>query len=395
MLTDQNVSQSPLGESLEELNNAHTKAYIPVIIFVICVIVVGFASNALAFIFFSKKVIKSSFLYFISAISLNDALLNLVYILDLVALFQYINNDNIACKFYFFFTHWLVGNSLILILAISVDRFRRVVYPFARQIKVKMAKNFVIGIALLSLVMSVHFCYTSGIEPVEFPKGSNLTVVGYMCTRSKEYPQATVSKVFHILYICYHVPSVGFVIISYIIIVKKLISLRNKVKSNIDVSAHRKKPEDGSSGLPTMENQTVETVMDHPSNQSKNKESGKRSLLNLERPSESKPSGSNVVVSRKRGPSTLSESERAFSITAFVISITSILCFVPYYVNVSISEPNLDGISLVHSVAHMIIRRFFMFNSTVNPFILFYFNSAFRSFVVNILCCLCQRVRRL
>ncbi|KAL4239720.1 hypothetical protein ACF0H5_000523 [Mactra antiquata] len=389
MLTNQTAFQSSLGETLEDINNAHTKAYLPVIIFGICVIVVGFPSNALAFIFFSKKATKSSFHCFISAISLNDALVNLAIIQDSIALFQYINNDNIACKLYFFLIHLLVGNSLLLIVAISVDRFRRVVYPFARQITVKMAKIIVVGTSMLSLSLSVHYFYTSSIEHITFPGGSNQTVVGYFCTLSEEYPQATVSKIFHVLYICFHILSIGFLIISYIIIMKKLISLRNKVKSKINSSAHKKSPQDCPSSMTTMEDQTDETVMDYSSNETKNQETGKSSF-SLEKQSESKPSGSNIVVSRLRGASALSETERAFSVTAFVITVASIICFVPYYVNASISEPNLDGKSLVHSVIHMVTRRSYMLNSIVNPFIMFYFNTAFRKFVVSTLCCLCK-----
>ncbi|KAL4238101.1 hypothetical protein ACF0H5_002813 [Mactra antiquata] len=394
-MDNQTDSQSPLGESLEDINNAHTKAYTPVIIFVILIIIVGLISNSLAFIFFSKKVIKSSFHYFISAISLNDALVNLTLIEDSVALFQYINNDNtILCKLYYFFIHWFVGNSLLLIVAISADRFRRVVYPFARQMTVKIARNAVVGTSLFSLSISVHYFYTCRIEHLEFLKGSNQTVVGYICALSEEYPQATVKKVFHITDICLHVTSIGFLIIAYIIIVRKLMSSRLNVRTNIDACAHRKKSQDGPSKMANVDDTIDEADVNPSSNEAKNQDRVNPSFK-FEHASEWKPSDSNIAINRNDAPFGLSETERAFSLTAFVISVASVVSFVPYYVNMFNSEPNTDGKSLVYTVADMMSRRSYMLNSTVNPFIMLYFNSSFRKFVVNIWCCLCPKRRRL
>ncbi|KAL4240988.1 hypothetical protein ACF0H5_001770 [Mactra antiquata] len=393
MLINQTAFQSSLGGSLADINNAHTKAYIPVIIFVVCVIVVGFPSNVLAFIFFSKKATKSSFHCFISALSLNDAFFNIVLVKGSIDLFQYINNDNIiGCKIYYFVGHWMVGNSLLLMVALSVDRLRRVVYPFARQVTIQMARNIIVGVSFFSLSISVHYFYTRSIEHITFPTGNNRTVVGYVCARSKEYPQVNVQKIFLYINICFHMLSGGFLIISYVIIVKKLISIRNKVKSKIDLTALRKIRQDCPSGMATVECQNNETLTDYVSNEAKKQGRGNASF-NLEQPIEIKPSDQNTVVRRLRGSSCLSKTERAFSVSGFVISVAFIICIVTYYVNVSISETNFDGKSLVISVVRMFLAHFFMLYSIVNPLILFCLNSAFRKFVANILCCLCKKSR--
>ncbi|KAL4238100.1 hypothetical protein ACF0H5_002812 [Mactra antiquata] len=392
MMTNQ--TESPLGELLEDINNTHTKAYIPVIIFVILVTVVGFTGNSLVFIFSSKKATKSSFHFFISAISLNDIFVNLNLIPHLFALFQYINfTDIIFCMVYYFFMHWFVVNSLLLIVAISLDRFRRVVYPFARQITVKMAQNIVVGTTLFSLSISVHYFYTCRIEHLHFLKGHNQTVIGYFCALSEEYPQAIVKKVFHITDICLHVTIIGFLIISYIIIVRKLYSSRLNVRSKIDLSAHGKKLQDGSSKMATVDYPIDEVDVKYSSDETKNQERV-NSSFKFELTSELKPPDSNIAVRRKGVSFGLSETERTFSLIVFVISVASIVSFVPYYVNMLVGEPNLDGKSLVYSVANMMSRRSYMLNSTVNPFIMLYFNSSFRKFVVNIWCCLGPKSRR-
>ncbi|KAL4239719.1 hypothetical protein ACF0H5_000522 [Mactra antiquata] len=322
MLTDQTVSFSPLGETLEDINNTHTKAYIPVIVFVICVIVVGFTSNALAFIFFSKEATKSSFNYFISAISLNDALVNLAMIQDSVDLFQYINNDNVKKLI-----------SLRNKVKSKIDLFPH-------------RKNRQEG--------------PSSIAAVEGQ--NNETVMDYASNEVKNQERGTAS--FNL-----EQPSE----------MKKLISLRNKVKSKIDLITrgnnrqdchlsmatvdgqnkeavmdhssneaknqereipsfnlvqpsesnpssssffinlitHGNNRQDGHSSMATVDGQNKETVMDHASKEARNQEL-EIPLFNLEQPSES---SSSFVVRRKRGPSGLSETERVFSIAGFVISV--------------------------------------------------------------------------
>ncbi|KAL4238102.1 hypothetical protein ACF0H5_002814 [Mactra antiquata] len=88
--------------------------------------------------------------------------------------------------------------------------------------------------------------------------------------------------------------------------------------------------------------------------------------------------------------SNLSETERRISIMTFVLTVASVVSFVPYFISIPI-KPNLDGTSLVFSVVVAFARRSYILNSTINPFVMLYFSTEFRQYVGNALRCACLR----
>ncbi|KAL4238106.1 hypothetical protein ACF0H5_002818 [Mactra antiquata] len=407
MVTPDTDLVKSLNGSAEDLKAYHTKAYIPVMLFVTFVVIIGVTSNMLALLFYLKSQQKTAFQIIISALCLNDILTNLVLIHDCVTLLFFVNYRNaIVCKLFFFLKHWLVSNSLLLIAAITLDRYLHICHPFWKQISRKMATFTVLSLTTYSFATSARYLYTSDIQPFSWHKGLNASIAeGYLCDLSKEEMRAKVSKMLHLVDICLHGLGAVFFIVCYSFIVRKLMRAKKRLNSFKDVN--RSQSDVGSrqvSVISTVDSEetTVESDMSSsrktvPDNQQGTPESTVSVPAQIATITKDVKKD-NVRQRRLTLRFKLSGTERRLTVMALAIAVASVICFVPYYICMTI-KPNFDGTTLVYSIGIMFARRSYTLNSTVNPFIMIVFNNAFRKYLKNTTCskgCIkwCVRVRQ-
>ncbi|XP_045196866.2 D(2) dopamine receptor-like [Mercenaria mercenaria] len=439
----------PEETELDAINNRNTQEYIPAIVFVSIVIITGISVNVFATIFYACKAPKSVIQIFMFSLSLNDLVTNFVLLHDLVELFYFVQYKSVvACKLFYVLKHWLVGDSLLFMVAIAWDRYRRVCFPFSKEITLRVAWFIILGLMMFSICISVRSFATADILRINITTEHNITIQGYYCTLSEEQKLAVVRSVFHIVDICIHGVIICLLVFFYSFVVRKLIQSQKKLKShdNLGIVAYKRKASqvvqshtEGSS-TDIVEINFSKSGNDHNSSTNKSAaacdnanndivQSAKQEIENKEAVvstrgrlshsihaairklpfSHSRDTDSDTDVStevdskehktktkqlstifkrnrpknKKRGNAT-SRMEKRMTIMVAVITVASIACFVPYYVSMVVISPNLNGNGLVLDVGSIIVRRSFILNSAINPFIMVVFNAAFRHFLLDI-----------
>ncbi|KAL4238105.1 hypothetical protein ACF0H5_002817 [Mactra antiquata] len=237
-----------------------------------------------------------------------------------------------------------------------------------------------------SLVVSIHYLFTSDSEQLKWFEENGTLNDGYICALSKSKPKSYVVSVFHVADVVMHALCVGFWIVFYTLIVRELIMTRHRLaaysknrctKSNANhISENKERPRQAISHISGNGNNTIyaETRMCE-----KHENVGTKvtpAALEI-----SPSCHSNHDVDQRhchnRLPFKLSALERRISMMAFVITVASFSCFVPYYISMT-NKPNLSGTGLVYTAGVMAARRSYILNSAINPFIILYFNTHFR-----------------
>ncbi|KAL4238103.1 hypothetical protein ACF0H5_002815 [Mactra antiquata] len=288
-------------------------------------------------------------------------------------------HNGIICKFFLFVKHWLVINSLLLLVILAVDRYRRVCHPFAKQITPQIACWIIFGIITFSLLTSVHSFYTSDSEPLNWFHDSEISGVGYLCMYSEGHSEATVGRVFHIGVICIQTVSVISLIVTYTLILMKFRKTQTKLTSHTQVRFTSGNSDSNNIEQMPVSHISGNAIFDRHCGKPTEKGVQKISVLGSDIPDASNLKCTKDQLGRER-EFKLSSTERRLSIMTFILSVASIISFVPYFISIEF-KPNLDGTTLVYPTGVALIRRSYILNSVVNPFIMMYFNAEFRQYV--------------
>lgn len=448
-----------MPDELDIVNQKYIDEYMPAIVIVIIVIVIGLTGNALAVIYYGWKAQKCVAQYLILWLSLNDAITNVVLIDDVVDFFNTVNYRSVgACKMFWVLKHWLIANSLLFMVGIAVERYRHVCHPFAKQCTLPAARAMIAGLAFFSLLISVRYFATGDVIRINITTKANSTL-GYYCSLSNETHLETLEEIFEYIDICVHVAIICSLIALYTQIIRKVIQSQRTLKTHEEASfisysrkrLQRENTADSSCSSsvvdihfanPTRKKQlchqdTTEVTMSSDDIDISVDKEDRQKRLQRQDTTDSKSSieiqdstgqdtlhtgddmtkeGANGLMSSEKRNASLSspvssltrknkiahvikrmtlkpslsvtaKTEMRITIMVTVITIVSMVCFVPYYVAMLLMESNMSGNGLIYNLGHVIWRRTFMINSAINPFILVIFNGSFRRFIVQTLKC--------
>ncbi|XP_060580842.1 uncharacterized protein LOC132737558 [Ruditapes philippinarum] len=410
---------------LDTVNQRNTKEYIPAIVVISIVLSSGLILNSFASLFYGRQTRKSAFQIFVLSLSVNFLITNLVLLHDIVELFYFVQYESVAaCKLFYVLKHWFVGNSLFFMVAIGFDRYRTVCFPFSKALTLRTAWCVILGLSVFSLGISVSLFSTTDIVRMNITTSHNSTIHGHTCTFSESENLQTLRVINHFVDVSLHGIILSLFVFFYTFITRKLIITRKKVKGNVsgklkmevykigsaehseitsDISTkceeiseeHPHANTDISMGNRHKEQSTKqfnEKMTNTPSN---NKNPGLFNLANKKNhderteivnngnieTGETGVGRSKDTLSRKKRAKNKSRWERRITIMATVKTVSSIACFVPFYVSMMIITPKLHGDGLVLDVGSIIARRSFMLNSAINPIIMIIFNDAFRQYL--------------
>ena len=128
---------------------------LPVVIVISCYTIIGLFGNLLAVYYYGCYVKPSPSSNFIVSMAIFDIIICCVSMpLDIRYMYSYFQNA-IACKILRFVYYFASNSSDFVLIAIAVDRSRKVCQPFKRQITAKMTKLIdIVTVCFISLSIS-------------------------------------------------------------------------------------------------------------------------------------------------------------------------------------------------------------------------------------------------
>ncbi|XP_005107691.2 muscarinic acetylcholine receptor gar-3 [Aplysia californica] len=184
--TPNNVTDAERIAYLAQLQAQTTRTMIPAMVFLICFSVVGIVGNTLVLIVYSQKFKRTSTRIFIMAIAGFDLVTNVTAIPGEIYDMFHIWDFSYAsiCRARFYFTSVTTVSAAILLLAVSVVRYRKVCRPFGKQVSMKQAKIICVCIAIFSVVVSIPYAIINGTQTRPTPRPD---IVGHECTTDDSF----------------------------------------------------------------------------------------------------------------------------------------------------------------------------------------------------------------
>ncbi|XP_045181972.2 D(2) dopamine receptor A-like [Mercenaria mercenaria] len=154
--TDMDNSTTDSVETLNKLNYEEVLRQIPLMMFLAILGVIGTVGNSLVCYVYKKKYSASNCRTFVIVLSVVDVLISaLVIPFEILVLFREYNfKRSWICKISVFLSTWPTLTSGFLLLAIAIDRYRKVCRPFSWQISHSAARNMCLMAGALGLAFS-------------------------------------------------------------------------------------------------------------------------------------------------------------------------------------------------------------------------------------------------
>lgn len=406
--------------ALEEARIQKLVDHLPLIIILFIIAIIGVIGNILTIIFYGFKTKKSSTTVLITYLAIFDLIMCFLIFTTITDLFVNITFTNsILCKIMYFCDHWIAVTSVYVLCIISVDRYRRMCKPLARQFSTRFALGATITVCFISMAWSTHDFVT--ISPVTINISTSNekipVVTGYYCTNTDEPNLKTVVTVFHIL----DAVSIFLVLVVFIYTYGNIwytLRKHNRNTSHIrtmkkDISSdhlnlkHLQTVGSKNQSTDSLNNATSQSEAlstDDVNETGENKSTAQEtSSVNFSLGSDTdtmrqdKPAFSVTNISRlsgvkentetkanKRKISRLFNSERSVTVMMFAVTIGFAICFTPYFiVNIGIRVMSETTEDELNTGIEFALRSPF-WNSVINPIIFCVFNSKYRLYVKDI-----------
>ncbi|KAH3711422.1 hypothetical protein DPMN_071091 [Dreissena polymorpha] len=373
MSPEENVSDSYL---LDQINTEVVTLMTPLMVYLSVVMFFGLIGNILVCFYYGHQTRRSGHAVFICTLALFDlANCALSIPLDFVDTKFYYTFTNIPlCRFLSFVNHVTVMGSAFTLLAIAVDRFRRICRPLKKQLDLTKCKILCVLSFVLALVYSwpALILYTS-IE-VDLRASSGRIVKGHDCSTTKVKSYKPYIWGFNVVYLITFIIGTGTLAVMYSLVGKAIYQHKRKVLRNSRISSQicRTKHTDV---------HTTQTSSFDISVEKNEAICGGKSQMNE---MQQKEEGLNNVSIK-------------YTIIMLVIAVVFIISFLPYLILVILNaflgiKDSAKGGALV---AYKIGSRSYFLISALNPMIYGLLNSQFRKYYSSklVLCNRCE-VRR-
>ncbi|XP_052251213.1 uncharacterized protein LOC127858264 isoform X2 [Dreissena polymorpha] len=171
-----NVTVASTIDKINKLNLEEVVRLIPLIIFLLLIVLAGIPGNGLVCFIYRNEYFMSSSRWFIFFLAAVDLLMCILIIPSEIAttFFQYNFTSTASCKITAFFNLWSLLSLGLTLLAVSVDRYRKVCKPLGWQINFNKARILSVACVGLSLLISLPVLLLYNIHEKPF-KAFNIT----------------------------------------------------------------------------------------------------------------------------------------------------------------------------------------------------------------------------
>ena len=176
---------------VHNMNADKVRLFIPVVVFVSLMMVLGLLGNAFVCYFYTFKEKKSTNTFFIVVLSVYDLLTCFITmptdIATLVLYYTFV--DNVACKTLRFVNYVLIIASILTLVVIATDRYKRICCFARPQMGIPHAHRVSVIVIVLALLMALPSLFIYGSNRVPVVNNLSLDIYGHKCTTTKETAQ--------------------------------------------------------------------------------------------------------------------------------------------------------------------------------------------------------------
>jgi len=432
---------------VERIHKELLVSYIPIIVVMVILALVGITGNIASIFFFgmkskNRRKTTNVFVTYLGVFDLIVSLLISTTIADLIYNVYY--SSLVLCRIMFFVDQWFMTSSVFTLWLISIDRYLKVCRPVSSWQFSGRSANISTAMAVaFALVFSVKVFFTTGIVIRKYPT-ENGTVEVHDCANADGQDMANMVKAANII----DGLSVAMVLCTFFFTygnILKTIQDHNKKQKMKKLSLHLEEnnanggnvnegrehtDESNVNGLSSSSGVYVNTVTDNADKSSEDvlEESTSNATTRTTTNTNNVPgvaqistiSGSKTtgagdsleILSKSIDKSIKRQSqgkpekcralhryERTLSVMMFVVSVGLLLCFLPFVVwNTIVATDPKAGQRELELGIQFILRSPFL-NSVINPVIFIVFNPQYRRFIVGVITrfryCITSRVYRL
>ncbi|OWF49553.1 gastrin/cholecystokinin type B receptor-like [Mizuhopecten yessoensis] len=437
-----------LDQKLIALNDDVTRALLPVIIIIACLMVIGFIGNPMVMYFYGCRMKTTPSYMFIVTLAIFDMISCTISMpFEIYELCHFYTFDSPeACRTLRFINYFASIASGATLIAIAVDRYRKICKPFDKQISVKLAKVIIVLVIVFSAMTSWPSLVFYTVVPVNITEDPEL--VGFDCTTRRDEDFKRYITVYNLILFPIFIISIIVLIVLYSLVGKQLFNLKNfrfyaskrsplsptksnkseamtmsislpspykhdskgdnyNVKTSRPLSLSPTDLESDINRKNTGTNGDLEfTDISAPKESERKRAETKISFDATSSPSSDTTDNSGASISRTKHSTSGSTKDKKltaqnintkrYTIITLSISIAFVLSFLPYLSLVtwrtlaSDYEPNLLSESAM--VAFQLFLRSFLISSASNPVIYGFLNTEFKAMVLRALrrvCCFC------
>ena len=383
-----NISNRVDKEALvQTLNDEMARLMLPATIYIIVLMVFGLVGNSMVCYYYGFKAKRTTNSYFIVVLALYDitvcAFCMPTEIADIELFYTFENN--VACKILRFLNYLAGIGSILTLLAIATDRFKKICRATAPQMTMRITKLTSIVVFGSALLLSWPSLAIYGSIKVNIPNDFGIDLKGSDCTSTKDKQYRKYVWAFNIVHflmfiICSIVLIVLYSIIGHTIYHHQKIMRRYKCKRKISHSLNKE-----TSLTTTSSNVESKTNVD---NVSLDEADGNSSDARVKKPATIKNSKTKLrkpeTSASDREPSGIDSETIKLTIVMIIVTVVFIVSFLPYLSltvwRVYKGKHEAEFLSGGGLVGFKIGSRSFLLNSTLNPWIYGIFNTNFRQF---------------
>ena len=169
------------------MNDEKLKLMIPALVYITVLMIVGFIGNLMVCYFYGCKTRTTIHTIFICILAVYDLVVCAVAMPTEIAdiVFFYTFENNVACKILRFVNYLSSLGSIFTLIAIAVDRFRRICKRSDRQMTIDMAKICCLLTVVVALLLSWPSLLIYGSTEVNIPNDYGVELKGLDCTSTK------------------------------------------------------------------------------------------------------------------------------------------------------------------------------------------------------------------
>lgn len=358
-------------ELVQRLNDEMAHLMIPAIVYISVLMVFGLLGNLMVCYYYGLKSKRTTSTFFIVVLAIYDIIVCAICMPTEIADIElyYTFENNIACKLLRFVNYVAGTGSILSLIAIAADRFKKLCKPTEPQMSMKTTKIISSVIFGVGLLLSWPSLVTYGSIKVPIPNDIDSRLMGSDCTTTKDRTYRIYVFVFNFIHV------MMFFICSTVLIV--LYSVIGK-----SMSQHNDRMRRYRNGRRVTFSTSATNSKDESVNEYVVHAGAAATISNLQGSDTSQsPKTPNTEGERSR---TINKETIKLTMIMIVVTAVFIISFVPY-LSLTIwriyeGKHEAEFLSGGSLVAFKIGSRSFLLNSSLNPWVYGIFNSSFRRF---------------
>nr|KAI8726122.1 G-protein coupled receptor 84-like isoform X2 [Biomphalaria glabrata] len=181
-----NYTTEEIQEYLSLLQHQSTLAFIPTLVYLSVLLVVGSTGNCLVLVVYCTKMTRTPIRIFIISMAVVDLFINIILIPgELYDMFHVWDFDlPILCKIRRFLNCVTIMFSILVLVAIAITRYRAVCCSPVKFVSIKQALIICVLISTISIILSINYGLLNGRQTKKTP---NPQIFGHFCDIDDRY----------------------------------------------------------------------------------------------------------------------------------------------------------------------------------------------------------------